>query len=466
MSALDARVSFVGVVLGVLLGGLPVAAAEPGAGTADGWRRVRQLMDADPAIRRSAAKALRAVPDPALAAGIVDALFFTPTRFRGEAVGVLEALLGERHGTDYWAWVEAIGRREPVRPAPGYAAFKGELFARIDPRYRAILASDVPPRLRLEEVVSGGVAVEGIPALDDPQRIPAAEAAYLQPDEAVFGVAQGGEAAAFPLRFLDWHEMANVLVGGVPVTLSYCTLCRSGVLYAARAPDGSRRFFGTSGLLYRSNKLMLDRATGSLWGNLSGEPVIGPLAASGETLAMLPLTRSTWADWRRRHPRTTVMALDPTLRWRSEIDYRPGRADLARRGVAFPVWLRSDALPDQEEIYGLRDGAAAKAYPLAALLAERVVDDRVGELAVVLVADPGSGAVRAYLRGERRLAAGPDSGVVDEAGRVYRVEEEALRPADPAAAPLPRLAGHLSFWFGWYAFFPHTGVYRPGTDLP
>jgi len=104
----------------------------------------------------------------------------------------------------------------------------------------------------------------------------------------------------------------------------------------------------------------------------------------------------------------------------------------------------------------------AKAYPLARALAERVIDDRVGDEPVVVVADPGSGAVRAYRRGGRTFTRGPAAGeLVDGEGRRWTVGEDALLPqqAAPTLAPLPRLPGHSSFWAGWYAFFPDTALY-------
>src|SRR5206468_9837405 len=125
---------------------------------------------------------------------------------------------------------------------------------------------------------SGVFGVEGIPALERPPAVPAPAAAYLEDGERVFGASVGGARRAYPLRILGWHEMANDVLGGEPVTLSYCTLCGSALLVSGRTAAGDLTF-GTSGLLYRSNKLMLDRKTGTLWGNLTGEAVLGPLAA-------------------------------------------------------------------------------------------------------------------------------------------------------------------------------------------
>src|SRR5262249_54232598 len=155
-----------------------------------------------------------------------------------------------------------------------------------------------------------------------------ADAARLADDELVFAAVVAGEARAWPLAVLAWHEMANDRLGGEPVTLSYCTLCRSAVLYRGRLPSGEATTFGTSGLLSRSNKLMFARATHTLWSNFTGEPALGPLAAAGAPLEALPLALERWGAWRKLHPETTVMAADPALARRYGYDYRPGAADV------------------------------------------------------------------------------------------------------------------------------------------
>ncbi len=484
------------------------AAQEPPA--ADVFEPIRQLLStADRQTRRAAAEELQRAGDLALVPPLVDALFFLPRDRRREALEVLEALSGERPGGRYMDWVEVVGRRRDLEPPPGYAAFKLELLQRIDPSYAKIFYPGAPLRIRLEEVVWGGVPLDGIPTLEQPAHIPAAEADYLRDDEAVFGVAIGGEARAYPLRMLDWHELLNDVVGGEPVSLSYCTLCGSAVLYSTRT-RGAPYTFGTSGLLYRSNKLMFDRQTYSLWSNLTGEPVIGRRARGSVRLRQLPVTRTTWEAWHQRFPDTTVLALDRELERRTGFRYRPGAARLARRGVEFPVWQRDDRLAREDEVYTLRltqldaavDGEeSVKAYELDALLEVGVLHDELGGQPLVLVADEGSGAVRAYARAStaqtftaRASGLEPGLELLDGAGAIWRADEDALRcvegcaastdappedmlPEDmlPEDAPsvqprelsheLPRLAGHVAFWFGWYGFYPHTELW-PDAERP
>jgi hypothetical protein len=234
-------------------------------------------------------------------------------------------------------------------------------------------------------------------------------------------------------------------------------------VYSGKTPAGGRRTFGSSGLLYRSNKLMYDRETLTLWSNFTGEPVVGSLARNPVRLEMLPFVVTTWAEWKAAHPDTTVVKLDDSFGRRWNYTYLPGAADRARAGVSFPIWQKSDLLEPKTEVYALRLGDHAKAYPIDRVLAERVVNDRLGETDLVLVGDAESGAVRAYLRNGRRFSPG-DHGrqLRDETGRRWQITEEALT-AEPAGEQpllkLERVPGHLSLWFAWFGFFPRTEVY-------
>lgn len=432
----------------------------------DGHALIRALMTGKPGEKREAARKLTAAKDLSLVPSLVEALFFTSKAQRGDLLDVLRALAGEDPGTRYHDWVELVGRRGDLRGGPGYPAWKGSLLARIDPGYQKIFVTGVPARIALEEIVWGGVPIEGIPALEDPPRVPAGEAGFLADREKVFGVSAGGAHHAWPARYLSWHEMVNDMVGGEPISLGFCTLCNTAIAYSGRSlagAAGGRWTFGTSGLLYRSNKLMIDRQTRTLWSQLTGEPVVGKMAGIAGNpvrLDLVPLTVTSWGEWRRAHPDTTVTKLDASFGARWGYDYRPGAADRKREGVSFPVWRKSGALPPKEEVYGLRLGAKAKAWPIERVVEERIVHDRLGEVDLVLLGDSGSGAVRAYRREGRTFQAGATPGDLrDETGRVWKVTEEGLVPSGEGAAALPRVPGVVAFWFGWFGFYPETEVW-------
>jgi hypothetical protein len=214
---------------------------------------------------------------------------------------------------------------------------------------------------------------------------------------------------------------------------------------------------------------MYDEATLSLWSNLTGEPVAGVLVGQGISLPMLPLTVTTWGDWKARHPDTTVLALNTGF----SRDYTPGAAYgeyFASPETMFPVWTRDPRLETKAQVFALRFAGAAKAYPLDLLLRERVVNDAVGPENVVLVADPVTRAVRAYRRDGRRFAEGPEGLLVEPStGALWACREEGLVPSrerEGNGPSLTRLLGHRAFWFGWYAFFPETEVYAGWAEGP
>ena len=473
----------------------PAAALSP----AKGFDLIDQLIapgadGASDAAREKAARRLARSDDASFVAPLTDALFFTPAASRGPLLDALRTLAGEDAGTGYYDWVELVGRRSDLAPPAGYREWKATLLSRIDSRYRGVVGGDGAIRIRPEEIVWGGVRLDGIPALTDPPRLDAGQAAQqagLRDDERVFGLCVDGECHAYPLRYLSWHELVNDVVGGRPIAVSFCTLCGSGVAYSAETADHRRRLFGTSGLLYRSNKLMFDRRTLTLWSNITGEAVLGPLAgAPGEAtarLTFLPVAVATWGGWRREHPESTVTVLDDRFGARWTFRYEPGAADRARRGVSFPVWRRSDALAPDAEIYAVRleggeetagAGRAVKAYPVEQVLELGVVNDQVGSTEVVVVGDRADGAVRAYRRDGRtfrRTEDGPPGRTLsDDRGDRWRIEEDRLVPIAEAedgttdgaraTAPLPRLPGHRALWLGWYSIYPDAEVF--GAPLP
>jgi hypothetical protein len=391
-------------------------------------------------------------------------------------VETLEALSGQRFGRAWFEWREWYATTG-LEPPPGFTAWKGTLLGRFDIRFRWFLREDATSTIRVEEIEWGGVSVDGIPPLENPPVMRAAEATEYLDGEPVFGLLVNGEARAYPLRIMDQHEMANDVVGDEPVSLAYCTLCGAGIAYRTRQPDGTVLDFGTSGLLYRSNKLMYDRQTRTLWNQLTGEPVLGELAGSGIRLEVLPIVLTTWADWQAMHPHTLVLDLNTGF----GRQYRPGvpySEYFASSGTWFPRPRRDTRLPDKDQIFAIEINGEPKAYPLDAVLAERVINDTLGGLNLVVAGSgeaievsgtdrngvafsyEAGGAARAYERGDNTFSPGPEpSMLLDERGHVWALTEGAL--IGPADQRLSRLPGHLAFWFGWSAFFPDTLLYEP-----
>ena len=238
--------------------------------------------------------------------------------------------------------------------------------------------------------------------------------------------------------------------------------------------NGEATTFGTSGLLYRSNKVMYDRATRSLWNQFIGEPVIGPLADSGIRQPFFPSVVTTWEEWLEEHPDTTVLDrytdIYPPDFYVPENDPRAIYYDyFTSDEVMFPVWNRDVTFEPKAVIVGLSIGDSAKAYSVADLQQVRLINDTLGNLNVVVVASPDSRAGRIYERGDTLFSLPasdqPDatpSVLVDENGVEWQTTETGLvNQADPSEV-LPRVPSLTSFWFGWFQYHPDTEVYQPG----
>lgn len=167
-------------------------------------------------------------------------------------------------------------------------------------------------------LAASGFPKDRLPALVAPKAVTADEAAsllrgrdpYVVSDDRVIGVAIGGEARAYPLSVLNWHEVVNDTLGGVPIAVTWNPLA-AGVVVLDRRVEGRVLEFGVSGLLFQSNLLLYDREPGghgeSLWSQLQARAIAGPAAASGRAMATLPCSFARWADWRRALPGTTVI---------------------------------------------------------------------------------------------------------------------------------------------------------------
>ena len=237
--------------------------------------------------------------------------------------------------------------------------------------------------------------------------------------------------------------------------------------------NGQTTTFGTSGLLYRSNKVMYDRATRSLWNQFSGEPIIGTLADSGIQLPFFPSVVSTWGEWQEEHPDTTVLSREtdiyPPEFYVPEDDPRAiYYSYFTSDEVMFPVWLRDPIFEPKEVVVGITIQSASKAWSVADLQNVRLLNDTVGGVDIVIVASPDSRSGRVYERAGASFSiaangevSGPPSILADSTGSHWNVTEEALVNVDDPATKLLRVPTTTSFWFGWYQYHPETEVFEP-----
>ena len=316
---------------------------------------------------------------------------------------------------------------------PEYERWKGQLYTLIDRRWGSFFAddeADIDWRL----VTWGGVFIDDrplghggpcpfgcIPGLDDPVVTEAAGGDWYPDERLVFGVTVNDESRAYPKHIMEVHEMVNDELGGRRLAIPYCTLCGSAQAYFTDGIEGADEMpvLRTSGLLSRSNKVMFDLNTMSVFDTFSGEALSGPLREAGVELEQTSVVTSTWGDWKAAHPDTTIVAEDGGLGIPYDLDPLGGRDD---DGPIFPIGDVDERLPIQEKVLGvIADDGTTVAFPVAAARAELATGRPVAAPGIDVVAD-GSGI---------RATRGDGS----------------------------EIAAHEAFWFAWSQFHPETLVW-------
>lgn len=389
---------------------------------------------------------------------LVELANFTSPQAQERIFALLERGSGQHFGTDVDRWYAWIWRTDPGTH-PSYAEFKATLYASIDPRFRSYFDGAPKTGIRLDEIRWGGVVRDGIPPLDHPKMLPANQATYLADASLVFAIELNGDARAYPKRIMAWHEMVRDRIGGEELNGVYCTLCGSMIFYRATI-KGVHHVLGTSGFLYRSNKLMYDQATKSLWSTLTGTPVVGSLVGQGIELKPLYVVTTTWKEWQSRHPDTQVLSLDTGYRR----DYSEGaayREYFATDRLMFNVPKPDDRLSNKAEVLALRlPQVPGVALAVAAdFLASRpVYHDRIGDVNLVVLTD-SSGANRVYeSRGVTFVSWDNVAAARDSRGKSWRMDESSLTASN--GETLKRLSAHRAFWFGWHAAYPTTRLVK------
>lgn len=187
----------------------------------------------------------------------------------------------------------AIAVASPANADP--AVWKGEGWSKTD---------FSKSRIGWQEILSGGPPKDGIPSIDSPRFKAAGEDKELTANDPVIGLEINGDARAYPLRVLIWHEIVNDVVGGMPVTVTYCPLCNSAVVFDRRVPPHVLDF-GTTGKLRNSDLVMYDRQTESWWQQFTGEAIVGAL--SGTELKVVPARLESFAQFKARYPGGKVL---------------------------------------------------------------------------------------------------------------------------------------------------------------
>ncbi len=368
--------------------------------------------------------------DPRLAWIISDLMRFANGREMSRLLaGAASELLGKNFQTrNPWGDVTDHLIAWDIPATPGYLQVKRAIFTTIVPGWDKIFVKgDIDWRL----VSWGGVLIDDrafdrtdevcncIPAADNPKVTSAKDATWLKDTDIVFGVEVNGEYRAYPRRIMEVREMVNDTLGGRHLGIPYCTLCGAAQAYFTdQLPDGiARPVLRTSGLLIRSNKVMYDINTYSVFDTFLGKAVTGPLAEKKLALKQASVVTTDWGTWKKDHPETTVLQERYALG--RDPDFRNGRD---ANGPIFPVGNVDPRLSVHEDIIG------------------------------VITA---SGKPVAFQRSKAFIALKNGTEIAFENVRL-KLDAGGIKAVDADGSDL---GSHQAFWFAWSQFHPKTELW-------
>lgn len=296
-----------------------------------------------------------------------------------------------------------------------------------------------------------------------------ADVDYLHPSLPVIGLVVNGDARAYPLLILNHHEIVNDVVGGVPVAVTFCPLCNTALVYDRRVGDTTLTF-GVSGLLYRSNLIMYDEETESLWLQITSEAIQGPL--HGARLEPLTATIVEWNAWRESHPQSLLLDFplpqcdssgiieDPIIVG-SCIDYtyNPYSEYILIEDVFFGSDYTDRILHPKAVVLGVTVGEVSMAYPYESLTREVVVNDTVKGLQIVVTFHASS--AKAFEREGRNFHHHKGRTMIDDLGQRWD-----MVTGEGDAETLKEVTSTMAFWFTWAEFHEGTGVYGYREPAP
>ena len=300
--------------------------------------------------------------------------------------------------------------------------------------------------------------LDAIPPIDRPVYGDSNAGDWLEPTDLVLGYVAGGQAYAYPFKILNFHEIVNDEIDGIPVLISYCPLCRSAIVYDRRIA-GHTLSFGNTSALYESDLVMVDRNTGSYWWQVAGSAIVGPL--TGTTLQPLPSVVSTWEDWMAQDQETRVLTRDTGFSRPYEQDSFGSYSEFLDSGrFAFPVGEASQdgRLSPSALVVGVVIDEVVRAYPIDGLT-NPINDDVAGKPVVVLPTDGGAAVYHAAIAGEGLRFERRDDDFVDlGTGSVWTAGGVAVS-GPLAGTALESTPARTTFWFAFVGAFPEVELH-------
>ncbi len=348
---------------------------------------------------------------------------------------------------------DAAGTPSPTETAtPGRGSSSGSSAGSGPPLADHTLPLPMAAADLRDQVVSGGPPKDGIPSIDDPSFVSAADA-QLADNDIVFGITAGDVAKAYPQNILVWHEICNDVIDGVRLSVTYCPLTGTVIGF-----ERGKTQFGVSGRLVNNNLIMYDRGTERWWPQVLATSIPGPWnpERAANSLRERRLIWTTWERWKSMFPDTRVLSRDTGFARNYDGDPygsydHPNRSGYysPKSSPMFKSLSSNDSFPPKAVFLGARAPAGAVAFRKRSLREQRLMAGELGDTPVLAVYDQRLDTGYVYLNPE---------------GRSYGVDGEKLVGPDgvthePDALDLERVHGFDAMWFAWSGFYPDTAVY-------
>ncbi len=309
-------------------------------------------------------------------------------------------------------------------------------------------------------LVPGGPPRDGIPAINNPVFMTAAEAeanGWVNDGSIVDAIVTPTGPRAYPRSITVWHEIVNDNINGTPASLTFCPLTGSSVIFQGKASNGTPLTFGTTGMLYNSNLVMYDRQTNSTYPQILGIGISGP--NRGVDLEQIPVTTTTWGQWKTLHPGSRVLSRN-TGYSRDYNRYPYGDYD-SNNSVFFPVAYQSSSFNPKKVVIGTRIGQESLAILRDEFRSRVVANLTLRGEPIAAFYDPSTDFVRIFSRktdGSTHTFAYDNSQIKDtETGTVWNPFGLAVS-GTLAETQLQQMPYLQVMWFGWYAFHPTTAI--------
>jgi hypothetical protein len=294
--------------------------------------------------------------------------------------------------------------------------------------------------------------------LTDPRMVPASQATWLEPDDVILGIVHDGEAQAFPLKQMAFHHVVNTRVAGEPYLITYCALCSGHAMAFIATIEDIRYTFNIYGI-YENSLALIDRQTASVWQQLDGRIISGPLAAQGLSLQPTILTQGSWDDWTELYPETLVLPQFPDyIHQYSRINLKDSSPELY-----FTELLNKDErLPSDAIILGTNISNLYRAYTVnEADFQNGVINDNLGGTPLVIfINENNSGGMvyHAMIDDQVLSFSKMQDRIVDNTGSTWDRSGRAIE-GDYAGSQLMPLASLLTDWSTWSLYHPETSIY-------